>query len=71
MATSIYGISYGDIISVITNSPETIYANVDAGSFADDGNDPPQAYTYTGNAGAWIIAGQYSSILGVVANAPE
>lgn len=70
MATSIFGVPYADIIAVLSPPGFEIYGNVDAGTFADDGSDPPKSYTYTANTGAWVVGGQYSSIIGVVAKPP-
>jgi hypothetical protein len=47
-APTIFGQPYSAITNVFTNNV-MMGAEIDAGSFADDGNVPPKAYSFTLN----------------------
>jgi hypothetical protein len=63
-APTIFGQPYANVTNVLTGN-SMMGAQIDAGSFADDGNVPPKAYSFTLNNQTQGITLPASVITGV------
>jgi hypothetical protein len=72
LADSIFGVPYANVFQIILQGAGGVFmgGSPDPGTFADDGGTPPQTYHFTANNGAWVVGGNYDSIIAVVGTTP-